>query len=494
MTHVFSNFHNPLSKRDLIILGVATLLGGIIYLVASQIVYRIGFPLDDAWIHLTFARNLAHHGEWSFRLGIPSAGSTSPLWSALLAIGFILHLEPYIWPYFLGLLTIWALSVISEITSQRLIPTYRPAFPWVGIFIIVEWHLLWAAMSGMETLLHALIATVVLSAIMMNSRRYLTLGLLVGISVWVRPDGLTLLGPLFFAVVLNEKDTSARLKALLQVFVGFGAVFLFYLLFNLLIGGTPMPNTFYAKQAEYANWQQMPILERLGELLLQLLVSPAFLLLPGMVLWVIKAIKARDWGTLLALAWSLGYMVIYLLRLPVYQHGRYIIPAMPIFFLIGLLGMFNYVTVKREGRNFWMISTSWNLSLAMVTFLFIVLGARAYARDVAFIEQEMVAAAKWTASNIPPDAILAVHDIGAMGYFDEHQLIDLAGLITPEVIPFIRDEDRLTAYLDQNNADYLIAFSDLYPQMETGREVVFVTNGAIATEVDWVRMTIYRWK
>ncbi|HNM37938.1 MAG TPA: hypothetical protein PKI33_12790, partial [Anaerolineales bacterium] len=193
-------------------------------------------------------------------------------------------------------------------------------------------------------------------------------------------------------------------------------------------------------------------------------------------------------------AWSVGYMIIYLLRLPVYQHGRYIIPAMPIFFLIGLLGMFSYVTVKREGRNFWMISTSWNLSLAMVTLLFIVLGARAYARDVAFIEQEMVAAAKWAAANIPPDAILAVHDIGAMGYFDEHQLIDLAGLITPEVIPFIRDEDRLAAYLDDKGADYLVAFADLYPQMEVGREVVFVTNGAIATEADWVRMTIYRWK
>ncbi len=38
-----------------------------------------GFPLDDAWIHQVYARNLALHGQWAFVLGQPSAGSTSPL-------------------------------------------------------------------------------------------------------------------------------------------------------------------------------------------------------------------------------------------------------------------------------------------------------------------------------------------------------------------------------------------------------------------------------
>ena len=494
MTRAFFDFHNPLSKRDLFILGGATFLAGIIYLLASELVYRIGFPLDDSWIHLTFARNLAQHGEWSFRPGVPSAGSTSPLWSSLLAIGFLFNLEPYIWTYFLGLLTLWALSVVCEITARRLVTTYTVQVPWVGIFIIVEWHLLWAAMSGMETLLHGLIAALVLSALMMNSRRYLTLGLLTGLSVWVRPDGLTLLGPLVLAVIFNEKDTTTRLRGLFQVLIGFGGIFLFYLFFNLLIGGTPMPNTFYAKQAEYTAWQAFPFLRRLGELFIQLWVGPSFLLIPGIIVWVVQSVRKRSWGSLLALTWSVGYMLLYMMRLPMYQHGRYIMPAMPIFFLTGLLAVMEFSAGKTFKRYQWFVATLWNISLGSVSLLFIVLGARSYARDVNLIEQEMVEPAKWAAANLPAEAVIAAHDIGALGYFDQHELIDLAGLVSPEVIPFIRDEPRLAAYLDEKDVDYLIAFADLYPEMVLGREVVFTAGDDIANVGDFAPMTIYRWK
>lgn len=494
MTRASFDFLKPLSKRDLVFLAATTILAGAVYLSACALFYKVGFPLDDTWIHLTFARNLAEHGEWSFRLGVPSAGSTSPLWSALLALGFLLNLQPYIWTYLLGLLVMWALSVVCELTTRRLVPAYAPRAPWVGVFIIVEWHLLWAAMSGMETLLHGLIAAVVLSALMMNSRRYLSLGLLTGLSVWARPDGLTLLGPLALAVLLFEPDLPSRLRGLTRVFIGFGSIFAFYLLFNLLIGGAPMPNTFYAKQAEYAEWQNMALSYRFSELFLQLLVGPSFLLLPGIVSWTVRAVRNRSWGSLLALAWSVGYMLMYVMRLPVYQHGRYIMPAMPVFFLLGLVGMTEFSTSKAFGRYQWFTTTLWNASLAMVTVLFIVLGARSYARDVAFIEQEMVAAAKWASANLPPESVLAVHDIGALGYFDDHPMIDLAGLVSPEVIPFIRDEARLAEYLDSKGADYLIAFAELYPELEKGRETVFVTNGSVASGAGWVRMTIYRWK
>lgn len=494
MRRVFSEFRSPLPRRDLLILGGAAVLIGAFYLAFSAYMYKIGFPLDDTWIHLTFARNLALHGEWAFRLGEPSAGSTSPLWSSLLAIGFWIRLAPYVWTYLLGISILWALSIVSEVTTRRLLPAYQPRLPWVGIFMAAEWHVSWAAMSGMETLLHGLIATVVLAALMTGSRHYLALGLLTGLSVWVRPDGLTLLGPVVLTIFLTGRDIRSRLRSLVQYSIGFGVLFVFYLLFNLLVGGAPMPNTFYAKQAEYSYWQTLPVTTRLVELLLQLLVGPSFLLLPGIVAWTVRSVRMRAWGSLAALTWAVGYMLVYLLRLPLYQHGRYIMPAMPIFFLLGLLAVVEFSKSKVFGRYHWSVDLFWRVSLVMVSMLFVILGGRSYARDVAFIEGEMVVISKWAAANLPPGTLLAVHDIGALGYYDDHELIDLAGLISPEVIPFIRDEDRLSAYLDVANVDYLIAFPDLYPQMVQGREILFVANGAIALEVDGVSMTIYRWK
>ncbi|MBC7876622.1 MAG: hypothetical protein H7Y59_05565 [Anaerolineales bacterium] len=485
---------NNLTYIDLVIIAGAVILIAVIYLLTSQYTYAVGFPLDDSWIHQTYARNLALNGEWAFRTGIPSAGSTAPLWSALLAIGFLFHLAPYIWTYLLGALTLFALAILCEWAVRKLIESYRPRFPWVGIFIAFEWHLAWAAMSGMETLLHGLIVTTVLVLLMTNTPRYLALGLLTGLAAWVRPDGLTLLGPVLMVILFNEQDTPSRFAALTRYLIGFGSLFVPYLLFNLAVGGTPMPNTFYAKQAEYIDWQNIPILNRFSQLLLQLLVGPSLVLFPGMIGWLVKSIRQKMWGSLAALIWCAGYFALYISRLPLYQHGRYIMPAMPIFFLFGLLAFAEFDKRKMFERYHWVAQTIWRGSAVMFTFGFIILGARSYAQDVAVIESEMVVTAKWVAENLPQNALIAAHDIGALGYFDDHELIDLAGLVSPDVIPFIRDEPQLADYLDQRGADYLIAFPEFYPLLIVNTESVFVTNSSITLEFGQKNMVVYLWK
>ncbi|MDP1714024.1 MAG: hypothetical protein Q8L41_04700 [Anaerolineales bacterium] len=494
MAHTSSRSTNEISQRHLAIIALAVLLIAAVYLLASRLTYAIGFPLDDSWIHQTYARSLAWNGEWAFRPGLLSAGSTSPLWSALLAIGFLFNLSPYIWTFFLGSLTLFGLAVLCEWAVRKIVNSYQPSFPWVGIFMAFEWHLVWAGMSGMETLLHGLIVTTILVLLMTNSPRYLTLGLLTGLSAWVRPDGLTLIGPALTTIIFIEQGTRSRLTALMRYFIGCGSLFGMYLLFNLAIGGAPMPNTFYAKQAEYAAWQMLPISDRLGQMFLQLLVGPSLVLVPGVIGWWVKSIRARMWGSLAALIWTAGYIWLYISRLPVYQHGRYIMPAMPIFFLFGMLAFAEFDGGKFFARYHWVAQTLWRGSIAMLTFGFIFLGANSYAQDVAVIESEMVVTAKWVAENLPAEAIIAAHDIGALGYFDSHELIDLAGLISPEVIPFIRDEAQLAVFLTEKGADYLIAFPESYPLLTDGMEQVFSSDSKITPTFGRQNMVIYLWK
>src|SRR5512135_3568930 len=86
-----------ITRRDVLILAGVVLFSGLVFLSLGAFSYRIGFPLDDAWIHATYARNLAIRGEWSFLPGQPSAGSTSPLWRLLLAAGARIGLAPTWW-------------------------------------------------------------------------------------------------------------------------------------------------------------------------------------------------------------------------------------------------------------------------------------------------------------------------------------------------------------------------------------------------------------
>ena len=475
-----------------IIIAIAALAAVLFYLIVSVLTLRVGFPLDDSWIHLTYARNLAEHREWAFQLGQRSAGSTAPLWTALLSIGFLLDLAPYVWTYLLGWIVLTLLAVCAENLARKLLASYISPVPWAGLFFVVAWHLTWSAVSGMETLLHALIVLTVLGALMTRSRRYLAIGLLVGLSAWVRPDGLTLLGPIFFVALFSEKNWHLRREALWKTLIGFGSLFLPYVFFNLELAGSPMPNTFYAKQAEYESfWQSKTFFERFSNYLFPIIASPFIALIPGAVLWLRKRIQAQDWGALASLIWVTGYIGIYYLSLPAYQHGRYIIPALPILYLWGILGFLEFVFSPKPNPR---IVRIWSSILVALCLAFTWLGASQNAQDVAWIENQMVATAHWLNENLPSNARLAVHDIGVVGYYVQNPLVDMAGLITPEVIAFIRDEDRLAEYLDSNSVDYLITFPSFYPRLTSQRELLFEAGAESEPTSLSESMRVYRWK
>lgn len=475
-----------------VVIALAALIAVLFYLITSEVIFRIGFPLDDSWIHLTYARNLAEHGEWAFRLGERSAGSTAPLWTVLLSIGFLIRLAPYVWTYLLGWAVLTLLAVYAEKLARKLVASYTSRVPWVGLFFVFAWHLTWSAVSGMETLLHGLIILVVLGSLIGGSRRYLTLGLLVGLSIWVRPDGLTLLGPILFVALLSENIWRLRSEAIVKTLIGFGALFLPYLLFNLALSGNPMPNTFYAKQAEFEPfWLSQTLMSRIINYLWPIIASPFIVLIPAALIWLGKKISAGNWGALASLIWFFGYIAIYFARLPAYQHGRYVIPALPIMYLWGILGLLEIISAPRTHKR---LAFLWQVVTVVLCLAFEFVGARQNAYDIFWIESEMVTTAKWIQQNIPPDARLAVHDIGALGFYAPNPLVDMAGLVTPDVVPFIRDERRLAEYLDSKSVDYLVSFPSLYPQLTAQRESLFEAGLKFDALHFDENMHVYRWK
>jgi len=478
-------------KKCLILAGMATLSLGV-YVFYSIRIIGPGYPLDDAWIHQTFSRNLAHFHELSYFEGIPSTGSTSPFWTLLLSLGYYFSENNYIWTMLLGLGALFVLGWLGEIAFSRICPEYQSIFPWAGVILIGEWHFVWAAGSGMETLVLADIILAVFFLLLEKKDCWFWIGALIGIGIWVRPEALTLLGPAALILGIGMVQQKNVVKQISLMILGLIICLIPYLYLNYSVSGNLWPNTFFAKQAEYHSLLNRPFWIRFGDVFRQHIVGIGILLLPGFFYKTWKSIQERNWVILAFIIWWFGFLLIYASRLPVpYQHGRYEIPIMPVFFLIAGAGVFKLFLVGNQNKWGRVLVYSWLLSIILVWVGFFGIGANAYANDVAIIETEMVVSAKWIDRNTPTDSIIAAHDIGALGYYGNRKIIDLAGLISPEVVPIIRDEQELWSFIREKKANYLMTFPNWYPVITNSLEKVFTTSGDFSPASGGENMSVY---
>lgn len=472
-----------------------------------------GFPLDDGWIHQTYARNLAASGRWEYVPGVPSAGSTAPLWTLLLAAGYFLRIPFLLWTFLLGAVSLVWLAWAGMALWRCLWPE-QARRAWVaGVTLTFSWPLIWAAASGMETALFLALAVTLLllyarlpaaGAENGEGRQPLLLGVVSGLLVLVRPEGVLLILLLLVGLVAGRRFRAVAIYA-----AGATMPLLPYFLFNVSLSGQLWPNTFYAKQAEYTVLLQRPLPARYLNLLYFSLGGPPsgwqgmtgarLLLVPGLIAAGWTALR-RDWAQrrflyTVPLLWAGGHVLAYAWRLPVtYQHGRYLWPALPVWLLYGLAGS-AHLLARWRGRRGRLISRVAVLTFFVVLAFFLLLGAQAYGTDVDFIEREMVDVAHWLQENTPPDALIAAHDIGAIGYFTRRPILDLAGLISPEVTPLLDDEEAMARYVRASDARYLVTAPGWpYPLLtaEPDTTLLYTTAYAWTREQGLNNMAVYR--
>jgi arabinofuranosyltransferase len=510
-------------KRQAVIIVAAAFIGAAIYLAWAAATGVWGFALDDGWIHQTYARNLVATGQFAFVPGQPSAGSTSPLWTLLVALGYLVRVDYRWWTYALGTACLAATALGVWRLSWRLFPAYPRAAWAAGILGAVEWHLVWAAVSGMETVLFTGLSIWLMVAVVHPSsqarhstfdiRHSSFVGLLCGLLVLTRPEGLLLVGLILLVQSVQgvralshgqETLRSAQddgLRSLLGpvwTLLVLAILLAPWLAFNWRASGTLFPNTFYAKQHEYAILLAViPFIQRVVQAFFVPFISVTVLLIPGLMVaaWTLgrHITNLATWTRLVPLAWAIAHLGLYALRLPVtYQHGRYEMPVIPVLIALGVGGTASLLHHTWRDTRLWprVLSRAAVLAIAVTQLGFVLLGARAYATDVAIIEGEMVSVARWLAANAAPNDLIAAHDIGAIGYFTRRPLIDLAGLVSPEVIPFIRDEARLGAYIRQRSAAYLVTFPLWYPHLTGDPRLVPSFAGSARESPE--HLTVYR--
>ncbi len=467
-------------RRDLIIVAAAV-VGVAVYVLAAQAAGGLGFPLDDSWIHQTYGRNLAQTGQWAYVPGVPSAGSTSPLYTILLAVGYALHLPYFAWTYALGAAALAGVGLLGARIAERLYPASRQVGLWTGLALVTAWHLVWAASSGMETILFTALCLLLIYLAWREIdergnrfRRGVLFGIAGALLIATRPEGVLLVGLLGLLVLVGWTQPGWQQSlvswcggALVGGLVGIAP----YALLNLTLNGTVLPNTFSAKQAEYAELLRQQFLVNLWTVVQPLTAGGQLLLVPGMIAGLVVlarryTAKDAEWRCglplLVVVLWSIGLVLTYAARLPVnFQHGRYVIPALAPLICLGVGGTLSLMATRIAHRRL-----SWPQRVLMRTLgittlsLFVVfwaLGATIFGRDVHMINSEMVVASQWLAAHVPPEQLLAVHDIGAVGYFAPRPILDLAGLVSPEVIPIITDDHAKMSLMQARGVRYLMA-------------------------------------
>ena len=76
-------------------------------------------------------------------------------------------------------------------------------------------------------------------------------------------------------------------------------------------------------------------------------------------------------------------------------------------------------------------------------------------------------AAEWLRANAPPAASVSYYEVGALGYFSDRTVIDLVGIVTPELLPYVRRRDFEGAFLARPGA-YALYHPERGPFMPVG--------------------------
>ncbi len=436
----------------------------------------LSFPVDDAWIHLTYARNLAQHLACTYFPGTPSsAGSTAPLFTLLealalrvtshgtavaLALGLVFHAA------FLGVFAAWA--------RRRL----GAAWATLAVAVVaLDGRLLALSVSGMETSLFVLLVTWALFA--HDTRRPFARGVALGLATWTRPDGLLLAAALGVDSLLSRGDQAGRpsRRDTLAGLGAFAALVAAWMAWNVAVGGAPLPATFAAKVAFYGALSRAAFVT--GDVARTfggggwLLLAP--LALAAIAREVRLAFARAPSPVRAALGAALVLPLAYAVLLPFsHRFERYLVPALPPLAIVALAQV-------RDACVRWP-----RLRMAAGPFAAVVVGLHALAfagtgatvTEFVRMHQEVhVRAARWIAANTAPDAVIATHDVGAIGWYGERRIVDVVGLVTPGIAPHLRRPDYvawLRGELDRRRVTHVAALDEWLP-ME-GVEPAFATD------------------
>ena len=465
--------------------------------VASVLWRHCGFPLDDSWITVAMAGNLARYHVLGFYPGVRGPGATSLLWAVLFAAKFIFlkGVSPIVFSAALCAIEIGVIAAILKLISMR--DGLPPAESWIlALAPLLSGNFLWLGCLGMEHVLFVMLSLVSLSAwFTVPGRRagwsLTAASVSLGLLALTRPEGIFLIAILL--LFRNRANRTWKDCSFLVLAVAIAESI--YTWSNWTTSHSLLPMTMKGRQWLYFGPSISPFdrARFLEEIIFRALLNwtirargiwkipphpeTVFATAGGFAVLAAFALMAKYYlekrsRTSALLLWMLALFCTYFAILPNFAHGgRYqpfVILLTPALLAIGALRLaqWSWSRIRAAHPNHpakaasnRIVLASLALLLALATGASLVLWRGVLRDGNDTINGEHAILGQWLSQNIPATELAAhrvgVFDFGRIGFELNGDLLDLGGLTDPDYLPYLMKGD-VGPYLVQHQIHYLV--------------------------------------
>ncbi len=420
----------------------------------SSIIIRVifhwltNYTFDDAYITFRYAENIANGLGFVYNAGERLLGTTTPLFTLMLASLNIIGIPVSFSALVISLLSSGLTAVIlyklaSEIGFKQ--------FSFIPVIVYIFFpRLLAIDTAGMETALFTLMAT---SAFYFQYKKLPVQAIgITALSVLVRPEGLLVLAILFIYNLIYFKDSLIKSVTIITT------TLLPWVVFAYLYFGSPIPHSMTAKMAFYQQVWSFPPLENL-------IFIMGWHNLFGIVLSILSAmgcwhlITKHHFGKI-ELIWIL-VTIISLTFSSTLVFRWYIAPIYPLYILFAsatlllLLDKIRSMDLSKSSRKI-IIGACLVAALLLANYP----NVKNYQNESNILDTIHSDIVTYLDENAKQDDVVCTEDIGYVGYYSNHKILDRVGLVSAVAVPYNEEMWYGELILEQQPEWLIISPSD----------------------------------
>lgn len=416
---------------------------------------------DDALITLRYARNLAEGLGLVYNPGERVYGTTSPGYALLLAVPFLLRIDPFACVFALDVFAATGIAWLLLAVGREL---DRPAWGWIAALLVIHFPIV-LMVPGMEATLFTLL--IVGAVVSMAWDRGWPAASCAAAASLLRPEGAMLAAMVATWQLVDPVGRRLRPSGWKRALLTVGPLFVMVAVLGLYYGN-PIPNTVAAKRVHLAVFKDHPTF--IGELLHYQFRVLSEIRWWGVLEWaglLILVVRwPRYWGFA---AWQLAYLgFMWAGKAPSYVwYNTPLYPGRMLGLAVAGCQLAEWALLAPALLRRWRTPggaspdslsqsprANQAVTAALATLLLLLTGMRSlwielhtvlpfyFNRPDAFAHKNYHEAGTWLAAQ--PDSRSAettVAEIGYIGYFGGTRIFDPLGLVSPEALPQLGKRD-----------------------------------------------------